>query len=59
MLRLESPHLVEQYLAVATVVVNRFLQAGFWHVGRRVAFLGLLLVVTVLVIASSLKVGLG
>jgi hypothetical protein len=31
--------LEEQYLAVATVVVNRFLQVGFWQVGRRVAFL--------------------
>lgn len=48
LLRLASPHLVEQYLAVATVVVNRFLQVGFWQVGRRVAFLlGVALVICV------------
>jgi hypothetical protein len=38
-LRLASPHLAEQYLADATEVVKRFLQVGFWQVGRRVALL--------------------
>jgi hypothetical protein len=50
---LESPHFEEQYLAVATEVVNRFLQAGFWQFGRRVAFLLDCLLVVALVISCS------